>query len=1040
MELKLSSVGGKLLKAIKVDTLLKLNSEKSIFFAIHNRQQLIDVGYKNLFKDLKTVKSVYDEIRVQKVKIITQYESLTFQKRINTAIDNNSNKDGQSIRKAQSIGAQSISSGKLSQKKVSSQKGRRGSVRKKGSQKKRLLPVINLELVEAEKMDDDQAINEHDVQVDFEIPEEIMQEEVSLECINEELQKAHEFISALNANKNEEAGESNNFGALNQGDENAKKAIRIDKQRILIRSLKIKLAINHIESRFRMKSQFIRTFTIEDKEDDPYFTIQSDLFTSESLVESLEEVLEKCSQISDRYYVENSEIGAVVTQALEGNRPLRDFLPNLFKYRPIEDFMENSDLVVKYPLNLHFKLTVRNNLKQYPEEGMREYFGEKISLFFAFINMYRDWLVNILALGILHFALYLVVRVDEYLQFTGGEYKWVFDTTSIMFCVYISLYSSYLQAQWSAFELEFAAKYGQTDAEFSKEVRQNFHGTQKRDLVTDSINVEFENPNRQEAKNWALIGFLTAASVGTMFTSYFILALKRRAYKENWLGVSIHPEISIDQGLFDFAEFMKVMVYEAVFIRLVRKLVKWQDLKFVEEHESKIILISCLYQLFNNSCTMILVAANVIMSDIVQTTDRYGHQIYKAVNPRCIQENCSQELTYFFTTFVIFQFLWRLVYHLIFKMIVLKVTKKVTGVVYRGVKKSIKIGANAIRDKLKTKRPMKPNPKSPVRLNRSSTRSPSKFDKRTPGRTPGRTRKMTKKFTSKLDLSKSPELEALEPLFNFNVGFERIIEKVDDQIFKQNFEVNQAISAQYENPDKIYSSIDKEINDQVRKLEDYNINSELDPTIITYLKIMTTYSFNVMYGALFSLSYSFCWLIALIDLFILRQNLLYDTRRPICRGAKTIGIWVEIMKFISVLGICTNSFYMSLMLYSDKSTAIKLIVFVVGMIGMFFVKGLFEHFSEQGGIKLQTKLERVKFIEGRLFTKEQVGKFELENLKLKRNDVGFELADRNKNKGKYLFETIADIKEKRDKVKEEEAMNFNQKIGENNFKSFEFME
>ena len=189
MELKLSSVGGKLLKAIKVDTLLKLNSEKSIFFAIHNRQQLIDVGYKNLFKDLKTVKSVYDEIRVQKVKIITQYESLTFQKRINTAIDNNSNKDGQSIQKAQSIVAQSISSGKLSQKKVSSQKGRRGSVRKKGSQKKRLLPVINLELVEAEKMDDDQAINENDFQVDFEIPEEIMQEEVSLECINEELQK-----------------------------------------------------------------------------------------------------------------------------------------------------------------------------------------------------------------------------------------------------------------------------------------------------------------------------------------------------------------------------------------------------------------------------------------------------------------------------------------------------------------------------------------------------------------------------------------------------------------------------------------------------------------------------------------------------------------------------------------------------------------------------------------------------------------------------------------------------------------------------------
>ena len=1008
--------------ATKLLNVVEQKQKNSILFALHNRQLLMDVKYQDYFEPVARIKEVYDYLISEKTKVVANYE---LPKTEDDALDLAKLR---LLRKAQepkpSQTQQSVKT--ASQRRGSIRKGQDSSpannpggrsVKNYSARKSQFSLNIRKEKVEKTLNQDSERsgvpseknIGEHlnqtvnpSLRLGHVLRErEIVADAPAVVVHNPELEKA---LSVL-AEKSSEVIEVDR-----QNDSSVFKDSR--------KNLMAGIALENIDKHFKLKSKFLLVSKFsEDSPDRPMFELNRRLFDSKETVEMLKEVVLRVSRGLENHFVDNQDLVLGVIQGLQSSRPLRDYIPGLFAERPLQDFYEDRDIEQKFPLTKHFRITLCGNLRKYPEVSMRDYFGEKIALFFAFVSMYRDWLVQIMVFGLIHATLDIYFRVITILGRQDDTVLLAFDVVSIVFCVYISLYSSFLQAKWQMYELEFAARYGQIDAEYTAEPRNDFEGTLMRDPVTDNNNLESEDSNKTERHYWLTIAFVAAYCLATAVSCYFLLITKRRAYSEKWIKWQFMPQLSANQTVFDVAEFMRILVYEGAFLRLIIKIVRWQNRKFVEEQESQIILYTSLYQLFNNSCIMIFVAANVLMSDLVEVTDSRGKKVMRNLNPNCIEQDCSGELSFFFGTYVLFQLAWRFVYHLLLKLIVLKVTKSVTSVVFKGVRKTLKHGANAL-NKLKEMQ-------KSIGVQRKTSRSETRKQTRTPGkRTPSK-RTTLSPARRKPDQMPAPdgqpesgaEPKVHEGAFKLDLSLDmnHLLEMLGDKDLQRRSEIFKAIVTQHVHPENMYSSIDREINLQVRKLQDYNINEDLDPLIPTYLKIMNAYSYNVMYGALFAVSYSLCWLTALIDLFLMRRNLLFDTRRPTCKGARSIGLWADMMKLISVLGICTNSFYMSMVLFANKSPGAKITVFVGGMIGMFIVNDLFGKFFAGSGEKLAKRLERVGFVKDSLFIDEKKKKAQHEALAVDKHDAIFCGLDANSQKNKFLSEAFADAKETKDR-------------------------
>ena len=595
-------------------------------------------------------------------------------------------------------------------------------------------------------------------------------------------------------------------------------------------------------------------------------------------------------------------------KVLRSQRPLREKLPSFFRHRVLEDFTDSVECHIKFPLNQTFQKTIWKNLIRFEERSVREYFGDKITLYFAFANHFKDWLVYPALLAILYQILEFYYMNTPYYLKANETPAIAFKVGSIVLVVSITIFKNQFLSKWEQYERKYSRRYGLTNIEEAKTIRSRFEGRVARSVITDKLNDLTENSTKSQIQfALSMVWFLIIITL-TMASCYTIVYLKRlfhKDYAEKDVPVPLIG-MTILELLFNGTELARIMVFDRMFLSVVQSVVSWQNLKYVEDHEQQVIIYMCCFQFINKCCYMVLLTYDQFLVQVEHfPPNSEGIATFRVANSNCSHNSCYIEIGNFFMSYNIFEFVWTVVYDLGVKA-VLRHLKRLN------LTDQFKKGFNSLI---------------------------------------GRTNKKKSKKNLNILNTSLPE-ENIEP------------EEKD----KRKVTIDHIVSTYYQNPKKMYEEIDKEIEDQIVSLEDYNEVGDLDKSLWNYVKIVNNFTFIMLFGPIFSLSYSFVWLTCLVDFHLRREELLYSTKRPNPMTANSIGLWYDMVKFVSFVSVLTNSFYVAILVFQDLDSDKRLLLFLLLVVVLGIFDFLLRQWKGAPSFNFMKALSRLEFVQSLAFS------------------------------------------------------------------------
>ena len=176
-------------------------------------------------------------------------------------------------------------------------------------------------------------------------------------------------------------------------------------------------------------------------------------------------------------------------------------------------------------------------MKHYPESTLQNYFGDKLTLYFAFLNFYRDRLLVISILGLLMMIpvmIYMVISPSFTIEDeNNSKFIKVYYSLQICFSVLIVLWIKSFQWKWKDFERGFSIRYGKNEgvSTSAEDVRPGFVGIWKRNLIDDKVNDIAEDGLKKKRKLFALFLVIMTLIALAGISTYFILFFKRKSYE-----------------------------------------------------------------------------------------------------------------------------------------------------------------------------------------------------------------------------------------------------------------------------------------------------------------------------------------------------------------------------------------------------------------------------------------------------------------------------------------------------------------------------
>jgi uncharacterized membrane protein YciS (DUF1049 family) len=634
-------------------------------------------------------------------------------------------------------------------------------------------------------------------------------------------------------------------------------------------------------------------------------------------------------EISHLYEVKEDVLVNNMWQALETSQPLRNLIVPSLHNRAIDTFSLKRDLSVKYPLSKNFRFKLFNAFKHNPEATLRDYFGEQIALFFDFLTYYRDSLYMPMAYGII---LTLIIIFNGLVQgkplqksIGSVDFNWVellYLVSTSLFCIYITFWSLNFISAWRRFESEFAVKYGQTTLENTKEIRPNFVGEYTRSVTDDRMNDMSEESKKVGFKQLITFLFFIGFIIGTFFASYWVLYVKRMACIGDWTKFSFMATIDLDQILGDILEYFRILICQWLFFKIISKLILIQNLKYIEDQERQLLMYVGVYKLINSAAVLIIIALQSLTENIEWSKSPETY-VFDPKNPKsCLADKCAAEMSQFFATFCVFQ----LAFNIITKVVVIPAYRKVA---------SLKNSA--------------PDPLSQKAVNK-------------------------RKSSMSVDSKKQPEVQTV--VLEKNEGENQALANAEN--FKdfgisekeaEKQKIAEIVKNYYGEGHKLYRLVDSEIDYQIRSLNDFNESSECEQVLLDYLEIFSSFSLYTMFGVIFPICFFVGFVNGALEWIIVRRWLMTQTRRPKPSASKSIGLWLDMIKTVSLLSIVTNGFYMSFVLLETQQMWSQFTCFLLVTGILFIAHYAINQASDGLSESVEVSMARAVFVQGLLFAK-----------------------------------------------------------------------
>uniref|UniRef100_M4B5K8 Anoctamin transmembrane domain-containing protein n=1 Tax=Hyaloperonospora arabidopsidis (strain Emoy2) TaxID=559515 RepID=M4B5K8_HYAAE len=271
-----------------------------------------------------------------------------------------------------------------------------------------------------------------------------------------------------------------------------------------------------------------------------------------------------------------------------------------------------------------------------PLHKIRYYFGEKIALYFAWLEFYTKMLIFPAIAGIITF-----VYIEARQAATGtNEQGYIL----IAFAVFVVIWSSLFSELWRRKNGLLDSLWGLSGLQESFRYRPQFRGTKSYHPVTDAEEVTFESKTKRRR------AFVVSVLVVTLMVGIVVLALFGLFVLKHWINstdhldkhhVSAEYRTTLTFGV-TVANAIQILVLNMVYRNVARKLNDLENHRTDAEYESYLIIKVFLFQFCNSFSSFFYIAFVKRMAE--------GSCLYK---DDCMQELRDQLLTLFLIRIVV---------------------------------------------------------------------------------------------------------------------------------------------------------------------------------------------------------------------------------------------------------------------------------------------------------------------------------------------------------------------------------------------------
>lgn len=226
-----------------------------------------------------------------------------------------------------------------------------------------------------------------------------------------------------------------------------------------------------------------------------------------------------------------------------------------------------------------------------PLAKIRNYFGEKIALYFEFLRNFQASLILPALVGFIVFVLQQVYNT------TDPEVL----TANAIFCIFISIYATIFLEYWKRRESALSVVWGQTEYEKLEIARPQFKGEFRRSPITDDME-EIFYPDKSRYKYFFLsaIFSITIILIVIAIVSALII-LKSKDYM-------LYRGNNYADIVCSVINAIQIQVFNFIYAKVVKILTNMENHKTQNKYEDSFVLKTFIFQFVNSFNSLVYIA------------------------------------------------------------------------------------------------------------------------------------------------------------------------------------------------------------------------------------------------------------------------------------------------------------------------------------------------------------------------------------------------------------------------------------------------
>ena len=233
-----------------------------------------------------------------------------------------------------------------------------------------------------------------------------------------------------------------------------------------------------------------------------------------------------------------------------------------------------------------------NLFKAQPLDQIRNYFGEKIALYFAWMEMYKVFMISAGVVG-------LAVQIFLVLRYLGEGDEALSQYLQVFFALFLAFWASAFDQLWARREKFLAWRWGMTNFLEEEEQRGEFKGKMEKDPVTNKMK------RRRIGKIWYALKKLFSYSIISIFI-ISVLAMILGIMAARVLLKALISEVGLI--LAGVINAIQIRVMNLLYDKIATWLNDWENHETETEYNNRLAIKVFIFRFFNSYSSLFYLA------------------------------------------------------------------------------------------------------------------------------------------------------------------------------------------------------------------------------------------------------------------------------------------------------------------------------------------------------------------------------------------------------------------------------------------------